>query len=85
MQVLFRFIWPRENHVVIACEENDAVHVVHNLHFLDHAQLSSGTTHETCDSRSELVGYDGVFFVRVARGEGDVCSECFVSHVDSLC
>ena len=63
--------------LVVSCEEHDAVPVVDNLDFLDDAHLSSRTMHESCDSRPDLVGSDGLLFVRVARGEGDVSGESF--------
>ena len=77
------FILGWENDVVIAGEKNDAVHLVHNLDFLDDAHLSSGTTKQSCDSRTKLVACDGLFFVRVTRGEGDVGGKKFIWHFSS--
>jgi len=72
MLVLFDFNWPRENHVVIVCEEDDRVggHF-YDLDFLDDAHLSSRTSKEASDSGRKL-GLFSVLLVGVARYEGDV-------------
>ena len=55
----------------------DAVKIIHDDSALDDAHSSSGSIAETGDSGTELVGCDGLLFVGVAGGEGDVGSECF--------
>ena len=57
--------------------EDEAVGSVDYAYFIDDAHPCSGTSHETGDSGVQLVACDGVLFVRVARDECDVCSECF--------